>query len=176
MFLWEELLEYLDHTFQDIKWVKVPSHANVKGNEQVNTLANQGQVDNPLYPVEDTPWGSATPTFCTPAPADKKQKVLPPEDSPLHPLALTFDYFPDSPLPQTPPAVLELHPVVNLEDPGLKNMSDATADVSPAHSVLGGMFARHAPGACPARYLCIKYLISSPKFILTLGSPPSRPH
>ena len=40
----------------------------------------------------------------------------------------------------------------------------------------GGMFARRAPGACPARYLCIWYLISSPKFILTLGSPPSRPH
>ena len=40
----------------------------------------------------------------------------------------------------------------------------------------------HAPcqlppggNVCPARYLCIKYLISSPKFILTLGSPPSRP-
>ena len=32
------------------------------------------------------------------------------------------------------------------------------------------------PGACPAHYLCIKYLISSPKLILTLGSPPSRPH
>ena len=32
------------------------------------------------------------------------------------------------------------------------------------------------PGTCPARYLCIKYLISSPKFFLTLGSPPSRLH
>ena len=32
------------------------------------------------------------------------------------------------------------------------------------------------PGACPVHYLCIKYLISSPKFILTLGNPPSRPH
>ena len=41
---------------------------------------------------------------------------------------------------------------------------------------LGGMFARRAPGTCPARYLCIKNLICSPKFILTLGSPPSRPH
>ena len=39
-----------------------------------------------------------------------------------------------------------------------------------------GMFARRAPGACPVRNLCLKYLISSPKFILTLGSPPSRPH
>ena len=34
-------------------------------------------------------------------------------------------------------------------------------------AIKGGMFARRAPGACPARYLCIKYLISSPKFILT---------
>ena len=32
------------------------------------------------------------------------------------------------------------------------------------------------PSTCPARYLCIKYLMSSPRFILTLGSPPSRPH
>ena len=31
------------------------------------------------------------------------------------------------------------------------------------------------PSACPARYLCIKYPISSPSFIPTLGSPPSRP-
>ena len=38
----------------------------------------------------------------------------------------------------------------------------------------GGMFARRAPGTCPPRHLCIKYLIS--RFILTLGSPQSRPH
>ena len=30
--------------------------------------------------------------------------------------------------------------------------------------------------ACPAHYLCIKYPGSSPKFILTPGNPPSRPH
>ena len=29
---------------------------------------------------------------------------------------------------------------------------------------------------CLARYLCIKYLFSCPRFILTLGCPPSRPH
>ena len=29
---------------------------------------------------------------------------------------------------------------------------------------------------CPAHYLCIKYPISRPKFVLTLGSPPSRLH
>ena len=37
-------------------------------------------------------------------------------------------------------------------------------------------FARRAPGACLARYLCMKYPISSPKSIPTEGSPPSRPH
>ena len=46
----------------------------------------------------------------------------------------------------------------------------------PYFPVCGRMFARHTLGACPACYLCIKYRISSPKFILTLGSPPSRPH
>ena len=39
----------------------------------------------------------------------------------------------------------------------------------------------YLPGACPAHarratFVSIKYLISSPKFILTLGSPPSRTH
>ena len=43
-------------------------------------------------------------------------------------------------------------------------------------SVKGGMFARRAPGACPVRYLCIKYPISNPKFMPTQRSPPSRPH
>ena len=37
--------------------------------------------------------------------------------------------------------------------------------------------ARRMPGALPFfKYLVFVYLISSPKFILTLGSPPSRPH
>ena len=34
-------------------------------------------------------------------------------------------------------------------------------------STIGGMFAQRAPGACPAHYLCIRYPISSPKFIPT---------
>ena len=43
---------------------------------------------------------------------------------------------------------------------------------TPHHGLLGECL----PGACTARYVCIKYGISSPKIILTLGSPPSRPH
>ena len=38
--LWEEILQFLDDTFQEVKWVKVPSHVNVMGNKQANTLAN----------------------------------------------------------------------------------------------------------------------------------------
>ena len=41
---------------------------------------------------------------------------------------------------------------------------------------VGMMYGERLPGVHPARYLCIKYLISSPKFVLTLGKPLSRPH
>ena len=53
--LWKELLQHLDSTFQDILWVKVPSHVNVEGNKQANTLANNGRLSNPLYPTRKTP-------------------------------------------------------------------------------------------------------------------------
>ena len=53
--LWKELLQHLDSTFQDMLWVKVPSHVNVEGNEQADTLANNGRLSNPLYPARKTP-------------------------------------------------------------------------------------------------------------------------
>ena len=53
--LWKELLQHLDSTFQDILWVKVPSHVNVEGNEQADTLAHNGRLSNPLYPTRKTP-------------------------------------------------------------------------------------------------------------------------
>ena len=51
----KELLQHLDSTFQDILWVKVPSHVNVEGNEQADTLANNGRLSNPLYLARKTP-------------------------------------------------------------------------------------------------------------------------
>ena len=39
----------------DIIWIKVPSHVNVEGNEQANTLAKEGRVKNFLYPLKHTP-------------------------------------------------------------------------------------------------------------------------
>ena len=53
--LWKELLQHPDSTFQDILWVKGPSHVNVEGNEQADTLANNGRLSNPLYPTRKTP-------------------------------------------------------------------------------------------------------------------------
>ena len=53
--LWKELLQHLDSFFQDILWVKVPSHANEEGNKQADTLANNGRLSNPLYPARKTP-------------------------------------------------------------------------------------------------------------------------
>ena len=64
--IWEEVLQFLDDTFQEIKWVKVPSRVNVMGNEQANTLANQGRVNNPLYPMKGTPHGRHQHHTCTP--------------------------------------------------------------------------------------------------------------
>ena len=53
------MLHFLDNTFQELRWVKVPSHVNVMGNEQANTLANQGRVNNPLYPKKVLRMGAA---------------------------------------------------------------------------------------------------------------------
>ena len=53
--LWKEVPQHLDSTFQDILWVKVPSHVNLEGNERADTLANNGRLSNPLYPNHKTP-------------------------------------------------------------------------------------------------------------------------
>ena len=38
--LWDDMLQFSDDTFQDLRWVKVPSHVNVMANEETNTAAN----------------------------------------------------------------------------------------------------------------------------------------
>ena len=57
--LWEELLGFLNSTFQDIKWVKIPCHVNVEGNEQANTLANERCLQKSLKPPKGTPRGKS---------------------------------------------------------------------------------------------------------------------
>ena len=82
---------FLDDTFQEVKWVKVPSHVNVMGNEQANTLANQGRIVKPLYPVKGTPHGRRQHHTCTPHGTVKKPKLPARGLSPIRPLALDFD-------------------------------------------------------------------------------------
>ena len=100
--LWQELLDYLDNTFQRMKWVKVPSHVNVRRNEEANTVANQGSVNNPMYPVKKTPHGRRLHPTCTTARAGKNPKALPPEISPIKPMFLKFDVQPNPPPPNSP--------------------------------------------------------------------------
>ena len=79
--LWQELLGHLDETFQQLKWVKLPSHVNSVGNEKANTLANKGRVKNPLYPAKKTPHGRQLHRSCNPACTDKRPKITPPGGS-----------------------------------------------------------------------------------------------
>ena len=68
-----------------------PVPCNVIGNEQANTLANQGRANNPLYPAKNTPHGRQLHPSCTPARTDKRPKVGTPGDSPIRPLVLNFN-------------------------------------------------------------------------------------
>ena len=88
--IWGEVLQFLDDTFQEIKWVQVTFHVNVMGNEQANTLANRGRVNNPLYDVKGTPHGRQHHT-CTSTRTTKKPRLSKLETSPIKPLALNFE-------------------------------------------------------------------------------------
>ena len=133
----EEVLQFLDGTFQEIKWVKVPSHVNVMGNEHANTLANQGRVNNPLYPVKRTPHGRRHHHICTPHRTAKKPKLSNQETSPIRPLALEFDGVIGPGEHNTPPGPASPSPPPTcLSDLGLQCMPDCIESFSPAHSVL----------------------------------------
>ena len=135
--LWEEVLLFSEDTFQEVKWVKVPSHVNVMGNEQANTLANQGRIVNPLYPVKGTPHGRRQHHTCTPYRTAKKPKLPARELSPIRPLALDFDGVADSIRHSNAlPSVIPSAPPPCLSDLGLQCMPDEVDCLSPAHSVL----------------------------------------
>ena len=56
--LWE-LLDFLDNTIWDVKWVKVPSHVEVDGIGYANTLAHNGRMMKPTFPCKHTPFSDA---------------------------------------------------------------------------------------------------------------------
>ena len=135
--LWEEVLLFLDDTFQEVKWVKVPSYVNVMGNEQANTLANEGRIVNPLYPVKGTPHGRHQHHTCTPHRTAKKPKLPAGELSHMRPLALDFDGAADpGSHSDALPSVIPPSPPPCLSDLGLQCVPDGVECLSPAHFVL----------------------------------------
>ena len=49
--LWITLLELVDSVSATVKWLRVPSHTDIAGNETADILAEEGTVSSPLYHV-----------------------------------------------------------------------------------------------------------------------------
>ena len=49
MDLWEEILGFCSRFVGEVCWLKVPAHCGVPGNEEADTLANEGRLNSPLY-------------------------------------------------------------------------------------------------------------------------------
>ena len=84
--LWIRALDLVDKTSATVKWIRVPSHTDIPGNERADVLADEGRVSSPLYHVLSLP------------------------DKPIVSLEL-----PSTPTPRRAPAVprsLELHDVI----------------------------------------------------------------
>ena len=47
--LWIQLLELLDNVHATVRWLRVPSHTNIPGNERADGLAEEGRISSPLY-------------------------------------------------------------------------------------------------------------------------------
>ena len=47
--IWEEVLGLCLRFVGEVCWLKVPAHYGVPGNEDADTLANEGRLDSPLY-------------------------------------------------------------------------------------------------------------------------------
>ena len=47
--IWEEVLGLCLRFVGEVCWLKVPAHCGVPGNEDADTLANEGRLDSPLY-------------------------------------------------------------------------------------------------------------------------------
>ena len=115
--LWEALLSELDLPDRLIERVKVPSHVSITGNEEADSLANNGRLANVSNPGSHTPMGRAERVFTTPRSRPSVRKcrtpVHPPSVSPhdttLSPALQTLGHT-HSPVrprrelfPQTPP-------------------------------------------------------------------------
>ena len=64
--LWELLLDTLSTHTGSIKFIKVPSHVDILGNNEADRLADQGRLSHPKCPVLRTPSRDFTATIHTP--------------------------------------------------------------------------------------------------------------
>ena len=46
--LWKDILHELDSLHRTVKWIKVPFHEGIQGNEEADSLAEDGQLSSPL--------------------------------------------------------------------------------------------------------------------------------
>jgi len=119
--LWEALLSELDSPDWRIEWVKVHSHVSITGNEDADSLANNGRLANPLNPGPHTPRGRADRVFTTPRsrPSVRKRwtplrptpfsatplSAFHPPDHPLSPARPRRTLFPHAPAGRLPTAL-----------------------------------------------------------------------
>ena len=135
--LWKELLQHLDSTFQDILWIKIPSHVNVEGNEQADTLANNGRLSNPLYPTRKTPKvHPARQRVKRTCQVDARRSPSR-EVSPPRPTVLNFEQCVDSQRArEDTPDIFPVDDAVRdvLQDLGLIEMPDSPRSVESTHN------------------------------------------
>ena len=53
--LWIRALDLVDKVSATLKWIRVPSHTGIPGNERADVLAEEGRVSSPLYHVLSLP-------------------------------------------------------------------------------------------------------------------------
>ena len=53
--LWIRALDLVDRVSATVKWIRVPSHTDIPGNERADVLAEEGRLSSPLYHVLSLP-------------------------------------------------------------------------------------------------------------------------
>ena len=75
--IWEEVLSELDKPHRMLKWIKVPSHVTVEGNNEADRLAALGLRSHLLYPLQHTLQKTTVDVSFTPPPLCKKARISP---------------------------------------------------------------------------------------------------
>ena len=91
--LWIRALDLVDKVTATVKWIQVPSHTDILGNERADVLVEEGRVSSPLYHVLSLP---DRPVVCLELPS------TPPREGPRRSHA-HLSFMMSSPPQETPP-------------------------------------------------------------------------